>query len=1018
MKKFPQISTKTFLSEISQKKELVVYKEPDELKEITKFSLKSYQKIVRNFLDPLTPYRNVLLFWGTGSGKTFGSLAIAESHNEYVRNLARYYPDSNMGIYIITKSIQASNQFTETIILPDFTGYKYISKKKYSKYLMLKNKFDEEMSEESYKDLSIFFNKIQKKILVPENYCYYKFMTYNTFGALINQKDFDYSNSLFIFDEAHTIEANTAEKTLLKIKENSENIKIILVSATPMLTNPSEVINILNFLRPIDSQLIPSDFFEEEKINEKDIKKLGELSRGYVSVVDIKNGLFPEKIEVGEIFSPFLQTHLIRCPTSDEHQKLLLKLIKQLKPKEIKEIVFPGKLSKNFPNIDFIFPTDSGMKFLNYENFEKYKKHSTIPYSNEEQINVPAPNHLFEITKLKKLSGKMYKMIDNILTSMKKDSGKLLVTHKFIFEGIFLIRAIFESNGFSIFPNKRNDKNAICYKCAKKYIQHKNANHDFKPAVVVIYTGSTTRIERKKILSVFNSEENYLGSNIKGIIGSSVIRESIDFNCIREIHIMSSQESLNMDKQIIGRGIRINSHKFLPPQDRNVKIYRYVSDFPQLKTIFGKKIYNPQEYTLFQQEKKFIRIQAIENELKRNAFDCPMNKYLNITKTSKLSRKKNKFDSEIKCISSIPKKLDTSTYNLINDNVEVQEHIKTIKYIFSMATSMSISKLIKTIIELNTEFNKGFSPFISEKNIYVALNKLKMSKEKFTNVYGIVGKIEWVDEIITFIPSSFKMSIPLENIYPKKASNLVNIDEILKSYSIKLNDEKFERIEDDFIKNISQPKIIQKKFNNFTLETRVKIVEKLIEKKSSILNFFPPTLRKYFISPENVSKTTKVFKIFTKNTHGKKDGIVGHIFEGVPKCYDFKNKKWGACYNMFEVSMPKKFVLDDYVGFEYVDKFGKLNFKIWINEYKNYADARKRRRGQDCEYYSISELHKIVTKFLNISEKKFMEAKNSKNGLCSLIREKIEEKNNKNKNVCFLSYYDYYFAKQKNKIDF
>ena len=42
------------------------------------FSLLTHQKLVREYLNILTPYRGLLLYHGLGSGKTCSSIAIAE----------------------------------------------------------------------------------------------------------------------------------------------------------------------------------------------------------------------------------------------------------------------------------------------------------------------------------------------------------------------------------------------------------------------------------------------------------------------------------------------------------------------------------------------------------------------------------------------------------------------------------------------------------------------------------------------------------------------------------------------------------------------------------------------------------------------------------------------------------------------------------------------------------------------------------------------------------------------------
>ena len=49
----------------------------DAIKQSLNLRLTSYQQFVQNFMNPNTPYKRLLLEWGTGSGKSIGALSIA-----------------------------------------------------------------------------------------------------------------------------------------------------------------------------------------------------------------------------------------------------------------------------------------------------------------------------------------------------------------------------------------------------------------------------------------------------------------------------------------------------------------------------------------------------------------------------------------------------------------------------------------------------------------------------------------------------------------------------------------------------------------------------------------------------------------------------------------------------------------------------------------------------------------------------------------------------------------------------
>ena len=67
-------------------------------------------------------------------------------------------------------------------------------------------------------------------------------------------------NSLIIIDEAHTIENNDYGEAIMEIKKNSHNLRIVLLSATPMY-HPQEKLHMVNFL-PMDEQLDIKNLFE------------------------------------------------------------------------------------------------------------------------------------------------------------------------------------------------------------------------------------------------------------------------------------------------------------------------------------------------------------------------------------------------------------------------------------------------------------------------------------------------------------------------------------------------------------------------------------------------------------------------------------------------------------------------------------------------------------------------------------------------------------------------------------
>ena len=74
---------------------------------------------------------------------------------------------------------------------------------------------------------------------------------------------------------------------------------------------------------------------------------------------------------------------------------------------------------------------------------------------------------------------------------------------------------------------------------------------------------------------------NYNKGDYKVLLLSSAGSESLDLKNTRQIHIMEAHWNQTRIDQVIGRTIRYKSHEALPPEERHVDIYHWVSIFPK-----------------------------------------------------------------------------------------------------------------------------------------------------------------------------------------------------------------------------------------------------------------------------------------------------------------------------------------------------------------------------------------------------------------------------------------------------
>ena len=72
-------------------------------------------------------------------------------------------------------------------------------------------------------------------------------------------------NTLLIVDEAHNLTNNEYGLALNKLISNSNNLKILLLSATPMKNLADDVIELINFIRPENDKIQRDLIFNNPK---------------------------------------------------------------------------------------------------------------------------------------------------------------------------------------------------------------------------------------------------------------------------------------------------------------------------------------------------------------------------------------------------------------------------------------------------------------------------------------------------------------------------------------------------------------------------------------------------------------------------------------------------------------------------------------------------------------------------------------------------------------------------------
>ena len=266
----------------------------------SEFSLLTHQKIVRDYLNIYTPYRGLLLYHGLGSGKTCSSISIAEGLKTH-KNIIVMTPASLRRNYVeelkkCGDDIYKKNQFWEFIPIQGATDpmiqtlsailtlpREFISRQKGAWLVNVKKPSNyESLTRDERTSLD---SQLTAMIEVKYTFINYNGMRMNHLKTL--SADFTrnpFSDHVIIIDEAHNFISRIVNK--LKRKDSlplrlyellmmAENVKIVLLSGTPVINYPNEVAVIFNILRGyIKTWKFPLQIASQSKVDKKVLAQL------------------------------------------------------------------------------------------------------------------------------------------------------------------------------------------------------------------------------------------------------------------------------------------------------------------------------------------------------------------------------------------------------------------------------------------------------------------------------------------------------------------------------------------------------------------------------------------------------------------------------------------------------------------------------------------------------------------------------------------------------------------------
>lgn len=564
--------------------------------------LTTYQKFIGSYLDYRSPFKDLLVYHGLGSGKTVTAINVYNI-------LYNYTPKWN--VFLIMPAALHKDPWIKD----------------------LSNWLAKENNEDRMRNLTFvhydspfadreFLEKIKK---------------------VDSSKPF-----LFIIDEVQRFITNVYNNVSSKKgkraqviydyiqqeKKENKNNRIMLLSATPATNNPFELALIFNLLRP---GAFPTSeaIFSQMYISSSNFASLNEdtknqFQRRIVGLVSYYIGATPDKyasqithyknivmesyqeetynyLEDIEEKKEKLSRQMSRGKVGDDKMSTYRAYTRQAcnfvfpnvndkvngeqRPRpgkfRIKEteatfieeaneknskvhLIKKNKELADYVNAIKIYVNETLEYFKEFHRKDKTNKHTIQDdvKNFKDKYNSSFSTFLEKSEKKSQLFKELYKCSPKMLTmifNILKSKGPVLVYSNYVeMEGLHIFKIYLQFFGFIGLENDTqfNIKN----------FDDKYDNDYFR---YVEYHGSIDKEQREINKKLFNEVSNKHGKLAKIIMISPAGAEGINLYCVRQVHIMEPFWNEVRITQVIGRAVRQCHHARLPMEERKVDVFRY-----------------------------------------------------------------------------------------------------------------------------------------------------------------------------------------------------------------------------------------------------------------------------------------------------------------------------------------------------------------------------------------------------------------------------------------------------------
>ncbi len=629
---YPSIEDPEFRNKLMALKEINMHKiyKYDDILSIEDFEKKAnelckgfdksfFQYLMGHYLSYRMPYKSMLIYYSVGVGKTCTAITIAEnfliSHNSY---------DEPKIWVIMPQAVEEG--FKQQIFKK--MDYKLLANQctgdLYAKLANIIETTPEAEIDRRIKKLI----KSRYNIFTYEGFANFYETNYIATGKIPTDK-------VIIVDEAHNIrQGNSDDKkrvynSLTELAKNGINNKMILLSATPMYNEPSDIFDLIELLLLNDKRTdyeIPSKIFDDNNELYDDAKLfLEKMASQYISYLRGKNPFnFAFKLSPKLSGIPILDKIIPLTengnPIDNADKNWVNKVsdgivISKLGKKQLEYLQHTKIVDENIQNnfkglqpMNIVYNDNIGSKGF-YNFFRLSNDNYSFTYnSNYKNALMPTENNLGLY------SGKIL----NIMNIIQKSQGIIIIYSKYLHSGLIPIAIALEHLGFSRYGTNNILNESTIVDKPPKYNNIKFPKYCILTSDDDIMSNTTI----PKLINTINNPNNVNGEQIKVVLMSPVAGEGLSVFNVREIHLLEAWYHFNRIDQIIGRGIRNCSHKNLPIEDRNVTVYMHcaINNYErETADIHAYRISSRKLYQSF----------MVDNIIRSNAIDCGLFKAIN-----------------------------------------------------------------------------------------------------------------------------------------------------------------------------------------------------------------------------------------------------------------------------------------------------------------------------------------------------------------------------------------------------